>query len=42
MTKKDWKKVTQVHILVEKGNSNYSFPINCPRWLFNILRKLEI
>jgi len=42
MTKEDWKEVTQVCFEVAEGNSTWSFPIKCPRWLFNILRKLEI
>lgn len=25
-----------------EGTSSYGFPIRCPRWLFNILEKLEI
>jgi len=42
MTKEDWKEVTQVRLQYEADNVTWSFPIKCPRWLFNILRRLEI
>ena len=46
MDKNDWKKVTEIRIQIsekdELGNFSWSFPIKCPRWLFNILTKLEL
>ena len=45
MNKEDWKQVTEIRIHVsekdEEGEFVWSFPIKCPRWLFNILSKLE-
>ena len=45
MNKEDWKKVTQVRLEVceqdEEEYFTWSFPIRCPRWLFNLLSKLE-
>jgi len=42
MNKEDWKEVTQIRLVVVEGNSTWSFPIKCPRWLFNFLSNLEI
>jgi len=48
MTKQEWKWVAQVRIELdvidcpETEHVKYSFPIHCPRWLFNVLSKLEI
>lgn len=41
MNKKEWKKVIQIRLEVV-DDTTWSFPIRCPRWLFNILSKLEI
>ncbi len=41
MNKKVWKKVKQIRLEIVEGEVRWSFPINCPRWLFNILSKLE-
>ena len=45
MNKNEWKQVTEVRITITErndGDFSWSFPIKCPRWLFNILSKLEI
>jgi hypothetical protein len=42
MNKNEWKQVTEIRIRIQEGNFGWSFPIKCPRWLFNILSKLEI
>ena len=42
MNKEEWKEVTQIRIEVAEGFSTWSFPIKCPRWLFNLLSKLEV
>lgn len=41
MNKQEWKKVKQIRLEVAEDDCLWSFPINCPRWLFNILNKLE-
>ena len=42
MNKQDWKDITEIRIEVVEKDGMWSFPITCPRWLFNILIKLEI
>ena len=46
MTTQEWKNVTSIRIQVEEKDglvhTEWSFPIKCPRWLFNLLSKLEI
>ena len=42
MTPEDWKRVVNIRIQVEMTDYAFSFPIKCPRWLFNLLSKLEI
>jgi hypothetical protein len=47
MNKEDWKKVYEVRVLVSEKEDDgstfqWSFPIWCPRWLLNILIKLEL
>ena len=40
--KKEWKHIEEIRIeVVEDDGSSYNFPIKCPRWLFNILERLE-
>jgi len=41
MNKKEWKEVIQIRIEVVGKDIIWSFPIRCPRWLFNILSRLE-
>jgi len=41
MNKKDWKEVIEIRIQVVEKKFMWSFPIRCPRWLFNLLSKLE-
>lgn len=41
MTKEEWKAVKQVRLHIIEDDSTWSFPIKCPRWLFNLLSKLE-
>ncbi len=40
MNKEEWKKVKQIRLEVVEDDCLWSFHINCPRWLFNILSKL--
>ena len=42
MTKEEWKKVVWIRLTVEEKDGEWSFPIICPRWLFNLLSKLEV
>lgn len=42
MTKEEWKEVKQVRLQIEEDDCVWSFPIKCPRWLFNLLCKLEV
>jgi len=43
MTQEEWKRGVNIRIQVEEGDGYvWSFPIKCPRWLFNLLSKLEI
>ena len=41
MKPKEWKNVVQIRIEVVEKDIHWSFPIRCPRWLFNLLMKLE-
>ena len=42
MTSKEWKEVKQIRLEVVESDVTWSFPIRCPRWLFNLLSKFEI
>lgn len=42
MTKEEWKEVVRIRLMVEEKDCTWSFPIKCPRWLFNLLSKLEL
>lgn len=36
-----WKNVLQIRLQVIEKDSEWSFPIKCPKWLFNLLSRLE-
>jgi len=40
MSKEEWKK-TQVRIEITEGDVTWSFPINCPKWLFKLIMYFE-
>lgn len=42
MTKEEWKHVKQVRLEVVEEDGAYSYPINIPRWLFNLLNRFEV
>ena len=42
MDKEDWKHVKQIRLEVVEEDGSYSYPIDIPRWLFNLLNRFEV